>query len=235
MIWFGKLPGFPPAPPVSGRAWATEYDRMHQALQWVAARCPHLSGDALLDAVAETGWIERGAARRLLPYFTHFDPDRYFAENLRRLSFRGRSAAEEFRAGVGRVVEDLTGLASFGDIGPEAAIRFAHGEREGVVLAYPEVAFSIGGVTRVTVAAAVEEMPDVLVIVARNFQDGAAAQLGSLLAGTEVPGTLVTVNLLLGIRATALRYQPGADRVLDLLGAGRPIRSADVAHLGDRL
>jgi hypothetical protein len=234
MIWFGNLPGFPPAPPLAGRAWATEYDRMQQALQWVAARAPHLCGEALLDAVADTGWLERATARRLLPHFNHFDPDRYFAENLRKLSFRGPSVADEFRAGVGRVVEDLTGIARFGDLASESAIRFAHGEREGIVLAYPEVGFTINGATRVAVGAAVEEMPDVLVIVARNFQEGAAAQLGSILSGTEVPGTLVTVNLLLGIRATALRYQPATDRVLDLLGMGRPIRSADVARLGDR-
>jgi hypothetical protein len=101
--------------------------------------------------------------------------------------------------------------------------------------ALPMGSFSIGGPTRVALAAAVEEMPDVLVIVARNFQEGAAAQLGSLLSGTDVPGTLVTVNLLLGIRATALRYQPGTDRVLDLLGSGRPLRSADVAYLGNRV
>ena len=46
--------------------------------------------------------------------------------------------------------------------------------------------------------------------------------------------TLVTVNLLLGIRATTLRYQPGAERVIALLGSGRPLRSRDVAVLGDR-
>jgi hypothetical protein len=49
-----------------------------------------------------------------------------------------------------------------------------------------------------------------------------------------VPGTLVTVNLLLGIRATTLRYQPGAERVIELLGSGRPLRSRDVAVLGER-
>ena len=55
-----------------------------------------------------------------------------------------------------------------------------------------------------------------------------------MLSRTGVPGTLVTVNLLLGIRATALRYQPSAERVVDLLSLGRPLRTQDVASLGDR-
>ena len=42
------------------------------------------------------------------------------------------------------------------------------------------------------------------------------------------------MNLLLGIRAMALRYQPSPGRVIDLLGSGRPLRSADIARLGDR-
>jgi hypothetical protein len=44
----------------------------------------------------------------------------------------------------------------------------------------------------------------------------------------------VTVNLLLGIRAITLRYQPSVDRLIGVLGAGRPLRSADIARLGDR-
>ena len=50
-----------------------------------------------------------------------------------------------------------------------------------------------------------------------------------------MPGTLVTVNLLLGIRAISLRYQPSPTRVIALLGYGRPLRSADIARLGDRV
>jgi hypothetical protein len=36
------------------------------------------------------------------------------------------------------------------------------------------------------------------------------------------------------MRAVVLRYRPEPARVFDLLAAGRPIRSADVARLGDR-
>ena len=77
-------------------------------------------------------------------------------------------------------------------------------------------------------------MPDTLLVVARNFDQHAADQLSGVLAGTGVPGTLVTVNLLLGIRAITLRYQPSVDRLIGVLGAGRPLRSADIARLGDR-
>lgn len=235
MIWFGNLPGFPPAPPAHGAVWESEYGRMQHALQWVAARAPHLCGAALLDAITGTGWLERSTAERLLPHFRHFDPDRYFAENLRRLSFGGSSAAGEFRAGVGRAVEDLGGMSRQPAQPSDLAIRFTDGDREGVVLAYPEVSLSINGATRDAVTHLIDEMPDMLVLVARNFHESASAQLSGILAGSEVPGTLVTVNLLLGMRATALRYQPGPARVLDLLGAGRPLRSADIARLGDRV
>ncbi|CAN5807732.1 hypothetical protein BH23GEM3_BH23GEM3_19840 [soil metagenome] len=236
MIWFGKqLPGLPPIPPPHGHAWAYERNRLKYALEWVATRAPHLSGDALLDAISETGWIERATAARLLPEFRHFDADRHFAEHLRRLSFRGASVAEEFQLGMLRIVEDLAGAAHIASIGPEPAIRFRHGEREGIVLAYPEVAFSIGGNVRAAVSAAVEEMPDTLVVVARNFQPRTAEQLAGMLARTGVPGTLLTVNLLLGVRAIALRYQPGTDRVIELLSVGRLLRSADIARLGERL
>jgi hypothetical protein len=131
------------------------------------------------------------------------------------------------------VVQELMGAGTVGEVGPEFGIRFRCGAREGLVLAHPEVGFSIGGSTRQAVEAAVEEMPDVLVVVARNFEKNAGGQLASLLYRTEVPGTLVTLNLLLGIRAISLRYQPHVDRVIDLLGAGRPLRSTDIARLGD--
>lgn len=234
MIWFGKLQKLFPASAPRPAAAADDHGRMRQALQWVAARAPHLAGDALLDALAGTGCVDRASAARLLPLFRDFDADRYFAENLRRLSLRGARAADEFRAGVGRVVEDVVGTAHLGSVGPEDGIRFRSGEREGIVLAYPEVGFSLGGNARKSVEAAVEEMPDALVVVARNFQEGTAGQLSSVLSGTGVPGTLVTVNLLLGIRAVALRYQPAPERVIATLGAGRPLRSTDVALLGNR-
>jgi hypothetical protein len=207
---------------------------MRHALERVACRAPHLSGSALLEALEQTGWIDRATAARLLPHFRDFDADRHFAQHVRRLSFGGVPVAEEFRAGISRIVADVTGTALAADVGSEPGIRFEHEEREGIVLAYPEVNLTIGGDLRSAVAAAVEQMPDALVLVARNFQHGTADQLASLLSGTEVPGTLVTVNLLLGIRATVLRYQPPPPRVLDLLGLGRPLHTTDVARLGNR-
>lgn len=234
MIWFGNLNRILPSAGVEAYGPTPEHERMRHALEWVAERAPYLSGAALLDALSESGWVDRETAARLLPEFRHFDADHHFAEHLRRLSFRGRPAAGEFRSGVRCVVEELTGSAMLETVGPETAIRFRQGEREGIVLAHPEVGFTIAGDTRRAVEAAVDEMPDALVVVARNFERSAADQLASLLHRTEVPGTLVTLNLLLGMRAITLRYQPGASRVIDLLGAGRPLRSADIAVLGDR-
>lgn len=234
MIWFGNLnrilrtgspEAFGPKP---------ERDRMRHALEWVAERAPQLSGSALLEALEHSGWVDRGTAARLLPEFRHFDPDRHFSDYLRRLSFRGPPAAEEFRAGVLTVLSELCEHAALGEVGPEPAIRFRSGDREGIVLAHPEVAFAIGGTTRQAVEAAVEEMPDLLLVVARNFDRTTADQLSALLHRTGVPGTLVTLNLLLGVRATTLRYQPSADRLFGVLGTGRPLRSADVAQLGNR-
>ncbi|HEX8395767.1 MAG TPA: hypothetical protein VF665_25665 [Longimicrobium sp.] len=235
MIWFGKqLNEVMWTPPAGVNPIGDENTRMEHALRWVAARDPHLEGEALLDALGATGWVDRGTAARLLPCFRAFDPDRYFAEALRSLSFRGPTAAGEFRQRIGRVMEDMTGTAALGSVGPEECVRFGDGQRQGVVLAYPQVQFTVGGEAVKAVAAAVDEMPDALVIVARNFQENTAGQLRALLQGSEVPGTLITVNLLLGMRASALRYQPGPDRVLQLLGAGRPLRSRDIAVLGDR-
>lgn len=234
MIWFGNLnrilanrepDAFGPLP---------EHRRMMRALEAVAERAPWLSGAPLLDALAETGWVDRAGAERLLPAFAHFDADRHFADYLRSLSFRGRSVASEFREGVRCIVQELTGDGTLAEIGPEPVIRFRCGDREGVVLAHPEVSFSIGGATQQAVSAAVEEMPDTLVVVARNFDRGTEAQLSGMLARTGVPGTLVTLNLLLGMRAVKLRYRPSEERVIRLLGSGRSLRSADVARLGNR-
>jgi hypothetical protein len=235
MIWFGKpFSEVLFTPPAGVAPVGDESARMEHALRWVAARDPHLEGGALVEALASTGWVDHATAARLLPCFRHFDRDRYFSEALRSLSFRGPTAAGEFRQRIGRVMEDLTGAAVLGTVGAEDCVRFGAEDRQGLVLAYPQVQFSLGGESAKAVAAAAEEMPDALVIVARNFQEGTAGQLKSMLQGTEVPGTLVTVNLLLGIRATTLRYQPSADRVIQLLGSGRPLRSRDVALLGDR-
>lgn len=233
MIWFGKLP-YSPLPAPQARPAGDEHTRMRHALRAVAARAPHLSGAALLDALAETGWVDRASAARLLPWYRDFDAERHFADHLRRLSIGGARTADEFRAGVRRVVEDVVGNAHMGEVGPETGIRFRSGEREGIVLAFPQVGFSVGGDARRSLEAALEEMPDALVLVARNFQSGASAQLAEMLRNTGIAGTLVTLNLLLGIRAVTLRYQPAPERVLATLGAGRPLRSVDVALLGNR-
>jgi len=233
MIWFGNLLHALRIP-VPAIAAGDEGQRMEAALRLVAAYAPHLEGDELLDALAATGYVDRAVARRLLPCYRHFDADRWFAESLRSLSLKGPLVADEFRGRIGRVVEDLTGNARIDEVGAEGAVRFTLGDREGIVFSYPTVQFSIGGPAAKAVEAAAEEMPDTLVIVARNFQDGASAQLRAMLERTGIPGTLVTVNLLLGLRATALKYQPPRERVVDLLSVGRPIRTQDVALLGDR-
>ena len=235
MIWFGNLERFVASPLPETFAVASETARMQLALERVAESAPSLYGRPLVEALASTGYVDRATAVRLLPTFRHFDADRHFGEYMRRLSFRGSSAAEEFRTGVRCVVEEITGDGMLDRVGPEPCVRFSSGPYQGVVLAQPEVAFSIGGRTRDAVAAAVEEMPDVLVIVARNFEPTAPLQLTSLLSRTGVPGTLLTVNLLLGLRATALRYQPGPRRVVELLATGGALRSADLARLGDRV
>jgi len=234
MIWFGNLAHALRIPVPALAAGDGEGQRMEAALRAVAACAPQLEGDALLDALADTGLVDRRTAARLLPCYRQFDADRWFAESLRSLSLKGPLVADEFRGRVGRVVEDLTGDARIDEVGSEGAVRFARGEREGIVLAYPAVQFSLGGPALKAVEAAVEEMPDALVIVARNFQDTAGAQLSGILSRSGVPGTLVTVNLLLGMRAMALKYQPSPERVIDLLSLGRPIRTQDVARLGER-
>jgi hypothetical protein len=234
MIWFGNL-AHALRIPVPALVGGDDGQRMEAALRHVAAHAPHLQGDALVEALAATGMVDRGTARRLLPCYRHFDADRWFAESLRSLSLKGPLVADEFRGRIGRVVEDLTGNARIEEVGPEGAVRFTLRDREGIVLAYPAVQFTIGGPAAKAVEAAVDQMPDALVIVARNFQDNTGAQLASMLSRTEVPGTLVTVNLLLGLRATALKYQPSPERVVDLLSLGRPIRTQDVATLGERV
>jgi hypothetical protein len=234
MIWFGNLNRILATPDPDAFGPLPEHRRMLCALEAVAERAPHLAGTALLDALAETGWVDRETAERLLPRFRHFDPDRHFSDYMRRLSFRGASAAEEFRQGVRCIVRDLVGSGEVETLASERAVRFRSGDFEGVVLAYPDVSFSIGGPVRDAIVAAVEEMPDAVVVVARNFDQHAAGQLSGLLARTGVPGTLVTVNLLLGMRAITLRYQPALERVMRLLVTGRPLRSADIAVLGNR-
>lgn len=234
MIWFGNLERMFAGPIPIGLPAGGEFTRMQIALERVAEIAPGLTGTALLEALSATGWVDRGTAARLLPHFRHFDPDRHFAEYLRRLSFRGRSAEEAFRSGVRCVLQEITGDGRIDRVGAETCVRFSAGGHQGIVLAQPEVGFTVAGRTRDAVLAAIEEMPDALLVVARNFERGAAEQLSAILYRTDVPGTLVTVNLLLGIRAMTLRYQPRRDRILGLLATGRPLRSADIACLGER-
>lgn len=234
MIWFGnlrdtlRLPPGAPTPPLD------EELRMRHALVRVAEQAPHLAGAALVAALAATGWVDHATAARLLPAYRDFDADRTFAEALRGMSFRGDAFASEFRMRIQRVMADLTGDAWLDEMGSEECIRAIHRGREVAVLAYPRVSFTLGGASIEAVCAAAREVPDVLVIVARNFQEQTHAHLSALLAGSDVPGTLVTVNLLLGLRAAALHYQPDPERVLDLLALGRPLRTQDVARLGER-
>jgi hypothetical protein len=235
MIWFGNLGHLLPSAGPDPRLPIPEGARMRAALERVAERAPHLTGAALLDALAATGCVDRGTAARLFPQFKHFDADRHFADYLRRLSFRGASVLEEFRLGIRYVFQEVTGTVAHDEAGAEDPIRIRAGSFEGVVLAYPEVAFSIGGRVSSSIEAAVEQMPDALIVVARNFDPHAAGQLSTMLVNTGIRGTLVTVNLLLGIRAIAIRYQPSLDQVVATLGTGRPLRSADVARLGDRV
>jgi len=235
MIWFGNLNRILATPLPENRGGDSEPVRMQYALERVAESAPGLSGPALLDALAGTGWIDRASAERLLPTFRGFDPDRHFSEHLRRLSFRGRTAGEDFRSGVRYITEEITGHGTVDQVGPELCVRFAVGMYEGIILAHPEVNFSISGRTREAVLAAIEEMPDLLVVVARNFDRNAADHLASLVHRTGVPGTLLSLNLLLGVRALTLRYQPGLDRVVSLLSKGGLMRSAEIARLGDRV
>jgi hypothetical protein len=233
MIWFGNVDRLVAHPDAESLSFASEARRMQTALERVAEQSPGLWGPALLDALAATGWVDRATAERLFPQFRHFDSDRHFAAHMRRLSFRGPSAIDEFRAGVCCVIGEIAGNATIDRIGPEHCVRFAPESFEGVVLAHPEVNFTITGRSRDAISAAVEEAPDVIVVVARNFDTTTSVHLRSLLERTGVPGTLVTVNQLRGIRATALRYQPTPGRIVDLLARGGILRSADIARLAD--
>jgi hypothetical protein len=234
MIWFAPAYRSLLDPHAAPRE-RDEHTCMLRALQIVAEIAPQLEGAALIEALAGTGWVDASTAQRLLPTFGDFDPDRHFGEYLRALSFRGMGAGEPFRHGVGRAFADLLGHVEEDRLDEEPAIRVRDGERETLVLAYPEVGFNLGPGTRAAVAAAIERFPDSLVVVARNFQPTVAEQLRAQLDGTEVPGTLLTVNLLLGMRAMALRYRPGSERVARLLAHGGALRSRDIAVLGDRL
>src|SRR5687768_13985236 len=100
MIWFGNLERFFVGAVPAGLPATAEFTRMQLALERVAEVAPYLDGRTLVEALTATGWVDRATAERLLPHFRHFDPDRHFSEYLRRLSFRGHSAEEEFRSGI---------------------------------------------------------------------------------------------------------------------------------------
>src|SRR3954465_13981575 len=129
MIWFGNLAHALRIPVPAIAAGGGEGQRMEAALRAVGAFAPQLGGDALLDALADTGLVDRCTAARLLPCYRHFDADRWFAESLRSLSLKGPLVADEFRGRVGRVMEDLTGNARLDEVGPEGAVRFTRGRR----------------------------------------------------------------------------------------------------------
>lgn len=233
MIWFGNLERLFIGRVPDGLPEAAEDRRMQLALERVAEVAPWLAGDPLVEAVAATGWVDRPTAERLMPAFRTFDPDRHFSDYVRRLSFRGRTVEDDFRIAVRAAFHEITGNATIDTLGPESCVRFTVGEREGVVLTYPEVGLTLSGRTREAVQASIEEMPDALVVVARTFDRNAADQLSGILYKTGVPGTLLTANILLGIRATSLRFGTSPDLVTDLMSSGRTVRSADVARLGD--
>jgi len=233
MIWFAPAYRSLLDPHAAPRE-RDEHTCMLRALQIVAEVAPQLQGAELIEALAGTGWVDVPTARRLLPTFRDFDADRHFGEYLRALSFRGPGAQEPFLHGVGRAFADLLGDVEEDRLEEEPAIRVWDGVRETLVLAYPEVGFSMGPRTQAAIAVAIERFPDSLVLVARNFQPTLAEQLRAQLDGTELSGTLLTVNLLLGLRAMALRYQPGTERVARLLARGGTLRSRDIAVLGDR-
>ncbi len=234
MIWFGNLERILLGTEPGQDFQYSESRRMQLALERVAEVRPDLGGADLLDALAATGWVDRPAAERLLPHFRHFDPDLHFSDHIRQLSFRGNAAGEDFRNGIHQVVREITGNAARADLAGTGAVAFTEGDRQGLVLPFPEVGLTISGRTRTAVAAAAEQVPDALVLVARTFHPAATDQLRDALRRTDVPGTLVSVNLLLGIRGFAIRYQPPAHRIVDLLAHGGALRSAQVATLGER-
>lgn len=231
MIWFGEnfVPVFTP------RDREGEFSRMQRGIRWVAERTPGATGEELVSALSESGWVSTETARRLLPYFRDFDADRYFAERLRRLSFRGELAVDEFRRRIGQVMVDLTEEGERVVLsGGAEAVRFRAGERDGLVFAFPEVSYAVDPELRAAVPDVLEHFPHTVVLVARNFRPGAEAAFRSLFRGQEIAPTTVTVNRLLGLRAVALRYRTPADRVMDLLCSGSGVSTRAVARLGDR-
>jgi len=233
MIWFGHLTLQPAHGSPIDRA-QPELARMKMALRWVAARAPELRGEHLAAALVSTGWVDLEEARRLIPLFSHFDADAHFAEELRRLSFRGMSVVDEFHQRIGRILVDLTGRFAMDDVAGERCLRFRDEGREGLVFAYPLVGLSLGGGLTAALRTSAGEMPDSVVIVARTFRPDFEAQVRGLMHGSDVPCTLVTVNRLLGVRAVTLAYRPPRADVFRLLGQGGLIGSAAVAHLADR-
>ena len=233
MIWFGHLTLQSAERPPVDRA-RPELARMEMALRWVAARAPELRGETLAAALVSAGWVDLEEARRLLPLFSRFDADRHFADELRRLSFRGMSVLDEFHGRIGRVLVDLAGRFALDEVAGERCLRFRDGEREGLVFAYPRVGLSLGPGLTAALRDAAETMPDSVVIVARSFRPDFEAQVRGLMHGTDVPCTLITVNRLLGVRAVALAYRPPRADVLGLFEQGGLVGSAAVAHLADR-
>lgn len=234
MIWFGKLERLFIGPVPPGLPEAADEKRMQFALERVAEVAPWLTGDPLIDALAATGWVDRETASRLFPVFRHFDPDRHFGDYMRRLSFRGRTVEEEFRYGIRSIFQEIVGNAELCQLGPEACIRFEEGDRQFVALCRPEVGLTVAGTTREALLASIEEMPDAVLLIARSFERSAVDQVSSVLSRTGIPGSLVTVNHLLGLRATALRFGSSPEMIADVLALGGSVGSVQVARLGDQ-
>lgn len=198
---------------------ASPVERVLRAWERVAERDPDLEGDALLDALTATGWVDRRTAARIVPTLGDFDPFVPFARSVRRLGWRGRPATAAFRAAVATLLRGL----------PGAAVRARESWLEAYelpVLAYPEVGWAPVGPARDELdRAAAAGTP--VVVVATSFEH--ATPQGP----RAIPLTMLTTNRLLGMAAVIRRYRPDPAAVRRLLARGGRIASAEVARLAE--
>ena len=190
MIWFGNLNRILPQPDPAAFGPLPERARMLRALKWVAERAPHLTGSSLLDALAGTGWVDRGHRAS--------DSCRSSATSTPTATSPIPSAGSPFAAdppprssaaASGCVMEEVTGDGDDGRGGTGAGDPLPHrGSARGSSSPTPRCPSPSRAGRATAVEAAVEEMPDVLVVVARNFERSTAAQLAAVLERTEVPG-----------------------------------------------
>ena len=189
-----------------------------RAWELVAARQPDLDGEALLEALAATGWVDRRTAARIVPTLADFDPFTHFARSLRRLGWRGRRATPAFRRAVVTLFRGLPGAA----VTEGRRWLEAYGMP---VLAYAEVGWSPGRPPgeELTAAAAAGLA---VVVVATSFDDES-------LRRAPVPLTALTTNRLLGMAAVIRHYRPEPAAVRALLERGGWVTSSDVARLAE--